>query len=47
MMIFFYDDTLLIARTIKNATLQIIKDAGHMITMESPDEVTRVILDWI
>ena len=43
----FYDDTLLIARTIKNATLQIIQDAGHMITMESPDEVTHVILDWI
>ncbi len=32
---------------IKNAVLKVIPDAGHMCTMEQPDAVTALLVDWL
>jgi pimeloyl-ACP methyl ester carboxylesterase len=44
---FFFDSSLNIAKTMQGATLEIIKESGHMITMESPTEVSDLILGWL
>jgi pimeloyl-ACP methyl ester carboxylesterase len=32
---------------LKNAELKIINNSGHMITMEQPEQVNRILLDWL
>jgi pimeloyl-ACP methyl ester carboxylesterase len=34
------------AARIRNATLAIVQECGHMCTLERPDAVTRALLDW-
>jgi pimeloyl-ACP methyl ester carboxylesterase len=35
------------ARLIPGARLVAVADAGHMVTMERPAEVTRALADWL
>lgn len=34
------------AELINRAHLEIVKDAGHMVTMEKPEEVSKILLHW-
>ena len=35
------------ARLIPGATLDVVPDSGHMVTMERPAAVTRALADWL
>lgn len=34
------------AERLVSSDLEIVPDAGHMVTMEKPEEVSRILLDW-
>lgn len=34
------------AGLIPRSRLEVVRDAGHMVTMEKPEEVSRILLDW-
>ncbi len=34
------------AERLASSHLEIVPDAGHMVTMEKPEEVSRILLDW-
>jgi pimeloyl-ACP methyl ester carboxylesterase len=34
------------AEQLKRYRLEIVPDAGHMVTMEKPEEVSKVLLQW-
>jgi pimeloyl-ACP methyl ester carboxylesterase len=36
----------LMAGKFKKSRLEIVPDAGHMVTMEKPEEVSTILLDW-
>lgn len=35
------------AALIPRSHLEVIRDAGHMVTMEKPEEVSKILLDWM
>ena len=37
----------LMAEQLGKSRLEIIPDAGHMVTMEKPEEVSTILLDWL
>ena len=43
----FFKSTKYIADRIPNATFVIIKDCGHMLLQEQPEDCTSIILDWL
>lgn len=36
----------LMAEQLKKSRLEIVSDAGHMVTMEKPEEVSTILLNW-
>jgi len=36
-----------ITAAIADARLEVVEDSGHMVTVEQPDEVTRLLRDWL
>lgn len=36
----------LMAEKLPSSQLEIVQDAGHMATMEKPEEVSRILVDW-
>jgi len=34
------------AERLASSQLEIVPDAGHMVIMEKPEEVSRILLDW-
>ena len=36
-----------IAAAIADARLEVVEDSGHMVTVEQPDAVTRLLRDWL
>jgi pimeloyl-ACP methyl ester carboxylesterase len=40
------DHEAIVAR-IPNARLEIIEDCGHLSTIEQPESVNRVLIDWL
>ncbi len=43
----FFKSTKYIAENIPNAKFFILKDCGHMLLQEQPEECTAIILDWL
>ena len=43
----FFKSTKYIANHIPNAKLEIIKDCGHMLLLEQPQDCTDIMLNWI
>lgn len=37
----------LMAAQLNKSRLEVIPDAGHMVTMEKPEEVSTILLDWL